>query len=114
MGEEDEVVEEQEPVENPFYSSYKEAVENEEELEDPLKEAREREKRKMEEDAETLKKLEEEKLRLAQKRAEEPPHKKARTSSESEGSKFSGVGAVAEMLAEEKERIAKELAQRKC
>ena len=52
-----------------------------------------------------------EKLRLAQKRAEEPPHKKARTSSESEGSKFSGVGAVAEMLAEEKERIAKELAQ---
>jgi len=108
--EEDEVVEEQEPVENPFYSSYKEAVENEEELEDPLKEAREREKRKVEEDAEALKKLEEERLRQ-ERRADEPPQKKARTSSESEGSKFSGVGAVAEMLTEEKERIGQELAQ---
>jgi len=108
--EEDEVVEEQEPVENPFYSSYKEAVQNEEELEDPLKEAREREKRKVEEDAEALKKLEEERL-AQEKRAGEPPQKKARTSSESEGSKFSGVGAVAEMLAEEKERIRQELAQ---
>ena len=108
--EEDEVVEEQEPVENPFYSSYKEAVQNEEELEDPLKEAREREKRKVEEDAAALKKLEEERL-AQEKRAGEPPQKKARTSSESEGSKFSGVGAVAEMLAEEKERIRQELAQ---
>jgi len=108
--EEDEVVEEQEPVENPFYSSYKEAVENEEELEDPLKEAREREKRKLEEDADALKRLEEERL-AQERRVNEPPQKKARTSSESEGSKFSGVGAVAEMLAEEKERIRQELAQ---
>merc|ERR1719151_408954 len=84
--------------------------ENEEELEDPLKEAREREKRKMEEDAEALKRLEEERLRQ-ERRADEPPQKKARTSSESECSKFSGVGAVAEMLTEEKERIGQELAQ---
>ena len=108
--EEDEVVEEQEPAENPFYTSYKEAVEKEEELEDPLKEVREREKRKLEEDAEALRKLEEERL-AQERRAAEPPQKKARTSSESESNKFSGVGAVAEMLAEEKERIAKELAE---
>ena len=108
--EEDEVVEEQEPAENPFYTSYKEAVEKEEELEDPLKEVREREKRKLEEDAEALRKLEEERL-AQERRAAEPPQKKARTSSEGESNKFSGVGAVAEMLAEEKERIAKELAE---
>merc|ERR1712203_719409 len=46
-----------------------------------------------------------------ERRAAEPPQKKARTSSESESNKFSGVGAVAEMLAGEKERIAKELAE---
>ena len=109
--EEDEVVEEQEPAENPFYTSYKEAVEKEEELEDPLKEIREREKRKLEEDAEALRKLEEERLAQERRAATEPPQKKARTSSESESNKFSGVGAVAEMLAEEKERIGKELAE---
>merc|ERR1711872_1023831 len=70
----------------------------------------EREKRKLEEDAEALRKLEEERL-AQERRAAEPPQKKTRTSSESESNKFSGVGAVAEMLAEEKERIAKELAE---
>eukprot|EP00092_Neocalanus_flemingeri_P029154 GFUD01031643.1.p1 GENE.GFUD01031643.1~~GFUD01031643.1.p1 ORF type:complete len:1246 (+),score=549.28 GFUD01031643.1:40-3777(+) len=104
--EEDEVIEEMEPDENPFYSSYKEAVENKEELDDPLKEERERVQLQLEEDEKELRKLEEEKqVKNLKESPDAPPAKRQKKDFD----KYSGVGIFKTMIDSDKEKIQKEL-----
>jgi len=125
------VVEEQEPADNPFYSSYKEAVENKVELEDPLREARERGGRRAAEDQAALKKMEKEETVSEERSMSPPPPKRSKTDEEEEGEergekskgggerskedmemgKFSGVGALKGMLEGEREKVEKELTE---
>eukprot|EP00091_Calanus_sinicus_P013466 TRINITY_DN2990_c0_g2_i3.p1 TRINITY_DN2990_c0_g2~~TRINITY_DN2990_c0_g2_i3.p1 ORF type:complete len:330 (+),score=144.64 TRINITY_DN2990_c0_g2_i3:537-1526(+) len=110
MEDEDELIEEKEPEENPFYSSYNEAVENKEDIEDPLKEERERTRLKLEEDEQELKKLEQERQlrKLKESQSPEPPQsKKQKTDFE----KYSGVGVFKAMIDSEKEKIQKEITE---
>merc|ERR1712170_271105 len=101
--EEDEKIEEVEPSENPFYSSFKESLVNKEDIDDPLK--REMLRIKAQEDEEEGNKLEKE----VEHKASKPETSSLPTEQSNEYEKYSGVGILKSIIDSDKEKIQTEI-----